>query len=341
MNPTYTTASVGQTVQLGASPRDATNNPMNTSVSWFTSDPAVATVSSSGAVTVKDVGVAVISAVSQGVTGNAAVAIGVPANTHPVGHVIIVLEENTEYSNVIGSTQAPFLNALATQYGLATAFYGNTHPSLPNYLAMTVGNTAGATSDSYTQTVTADNVVRELVAAGKTWKSYAEGLPTVGYLGGDVGSYVKHHNPFVYFGDVANDSVQRRGLVPFTQFAADLSAGTLPNYAFVVPNTCSDGHNCSLGVVDTWLRQNIGPLLRNPQFLNDGELIITFDEGSSSTNGGGHVVLTVIGPRAKRGFTSGTTYNHTNLARFSLEILGLTTFPNEAATATSMMEFLQ
>ena len=341
MSPAYQAASVGQTVQITASPRDASGSPMNTSVTWFTSDPAVASVGATGAVTVKDVGVAVISAVSQGVTGNAAVAVAVPGNSHAVGHVIVVLEENTEYSSVVGSSQAPFLNALATQYGAATSFYANTHPSLPNYFYITTGSAAGATSDTYTQTFTGDNVVRQLVAAGKTWRSYAEGLPSVGYLGTDNGNYVKHHNPFAYFSDVVNDSTQRRNLVPFTQFAADLSAGNLPNYSFVVPNVCSDGHNCSLAVVDGWLRQNIGPLLRNPQFQADGELIVTFDEGTSSTNGGGHVMFVVAGPRARRGFTTATGYTHLNLARFSLELLGLSSYPGAAATASSMLEFLQ
>src|SRR5205823_3311539 len=126
---------------------------------------------------------------------------------------------------VIGSSSMPYLNSLASQYGLATNFYANAHPSAPNYFMLTTGQPV-TFDDSYEQTVKADNVVRELVAKGKTWKSYAEALPSVGYLGTDVYPYIQHHNPFVFFSEVVNSTAQQNNIVPFTQFATDLANGT-------------------------------------------------------------------------------------------------------------------
>ncbi|HEY2806393.1 MAG TPA: alkaline phosphatase family protein, partial [Gemmatimonadales bacterium] len=315
MSPVYQAGSIGQSVTITATPKDSAGNTMTSSVSWFTSDPAVATVTSNGSVQIKGVGVAVITATSDGVSALAAVGSALPGNTNPVDHVFVVVEENTEYGSSIGSPQMPYFNALATQYGLATQYFGAAHPSLPNYFSMTIGNTENAVN-SFADTVTDDNVVRELVSAGKSWRSYAEGLPSVGYLGGDNGSYIKHHNPFTDFTDVINDTTQRKNLVPFTQLAADMSAGTLPNYAMIVPNVCSDGHNCSLAVLDQWLRQYIGPLLRNAQFQQSGLLIVTFDEGSTNQGTGGHIATVVVGPRARRAFQSATTFSHPSLARF-------------------------
>src|SRR5512142_2288509 len=134
------------------------------------------------------------------------------------GHVFVVVEENHSYASVIGSSSMPYLNSLASQYGLATAYYANTHPSIGNYFMLTTGQII-TNNDSYMTTVTADNLVRHMLTAGKTWKSYAESLPYAGYTGGDTGAYVRRHNPFSYFSDVVNSSVQKMNLVPFTQFA--------------------------------------------------------------------------------------------------------------------------
>src|SRR5438132_4872336 len=95
----------------------------------------------------------------------------------------------------------PYLNELATQYGLATQYFANTHPSIGNYFMMTTGQII-TNDDAFGGPVSDDNIVRELTAAGKTWKIYAESLPSPGYTGGDVFPYLKHHNPFAYFTDV-------------------------------------------------------------------------------------------------------------------------------------------
>ncbi len=93
-----------------------------------------------------------------------------------VRHVFIVVEENQNFSDVIGNPAMPYLNGLATSYAYSTGYYANTHPSMPNYFMLTAGKLL-----STGQTVTDDNIVRHLLAAGKTWKEYSEGLPYAGY----------------------------------------------------------------------------------------------------------------------------------------------------------------
>src|SRR5213596_2450698 len=243
---------------------------------------------------------------------------GVPS----FNHVFIVVEENTDYASVIGSSSMPYLNGLAQQYGLATQYYADTHPSIGNYFMMTVGKII-TNDDSYSSVVSDDNVVRRLLAAGKTWKSYAEDLPSVGYTGGDVGSYARKHNVIALLSDVVNDPAQTQNLVPFTQFAVDLAGHALPNYAFIVPNLCNDAHDCPLSTADAWLRTNIDPLLRSADFQQDGLLIVTFDEaGGDDTHGGGRVAWVAVSARSKRAYRSTTLYRHESTLRLSAEALG-------------------
>ena len=258
----------------------------------------------------------------------------------PVGHVFIVVEENADYANVIGSAAMPYLNGLATRYGLATEYYANTHPSIGNYFMMTVGKIV-TNNDGFAGTVTDDNIVRHLLAAGKTWKAYAEDLPAVGYhAAGDSGKYASRHNPLSYLSDVVNDPAQVTNLVPFSQFAADLANNALPNYAFIVPNLCNDAHDCPLATADAWLQTNIDPLITSTGFQQDGLLIILFDESRADLrHGGGRIAWVVVSAKVKSGYRSAALYQHENTLRLTADALGLTTFPNAAAGAANMAEF--
>ena len=270
-----------------------------------------------------------------------------PPSAPPFGHVIVVLEENTNYSDVIGSSSASYINSLANQYGLATKYYADTHPSIGNYFMLTTGQilTNDDTQTPLSFPISADNAVRELLTAGKTWKAYAESIPSVGYLGDDAtgpdgGHYYSHHVPLPYMTDVQTSTAQRQNIVPFTQFAVDLANNALPNYSFITPNGCDDAHDCSLSVADNWLKTNIGPLLSSALFQKDGLLLIVFDEsGDDNTNGGGQVPAIVISPFAKLGFKSTTFYQHESILRLMLEGLGVTTLPAAAASAPKMWEF--
>ena len=254
------------------------------------------------------------------------------------GHVFIVVEENHDLAQV-DSSSMPYLWSLMTHYGLATQYYANTHPSIGNYFMMTAGKIV-TNSDSYSATVTDDNIVRHLLAAGKTWKSYAEDLPSVGYTGQKFGLYARKHNPLSFYSDVVDDSAQIKRLVPFTQFATDLGGDTLPNYSFIVPNLCNDAHDCDLPTADAWLQTHITPLITSSTFLADGLLIIVFDEADSdNTNGGGRIVWTAISSKAKPVYTSSVLYQHENTLRLTAEGLGLTSYPGAAANASNMGEF--
>src|SRR5260370_13044346 len=158
----------------------------------------------------------------------------VPSHEPSFSHVVLLVEENHSYSEVIGSSAMPNFNRLAAQYGLATEYFAVAHPSIPNYLMLTTGLTESF-DDSFSGTIRDDNVVRELVKAGKSWKCYAESIPAPGYIGADSGVYVRRHNPFSYLLDVQNSSAQAPTLLPFTQFATDLPNTPFPHSSSIPP----------------------------------------------------------------------------------------------------------
>jgi acid phosphatase len=264
-------------------------------------------------------------------------------------HVFIVALENQSFTDAMGGM--PFLNKIANRYGTAANFFANTHPSIGNYFWLTTGQ--GITNDSnFAGTVTADNIVRQLNLAGKSWRAYAESLPSTGYTGGDLYPYVKRHNPFAYLSDVLNNQAQANNIVPFSQFSIDLANGQLPQYSFIIPNQYNNSHDCppsipnctpadKLATADQWLKDNIDPLVASTALRQNGLLIITFDESVDTDvlNGGGRVVTLVISPKAKQAFQSSTFYQHQSTLRTSAEALGLTAFPGAAATAPNMAEF--
>jgi acid phosphatase len=267
-----------------------------------------------------------------------------------VAHVFVLVEENHAYESVIGNASMPYTNSLAQRYGLATQYFANRHNSLPNYFMLTVGGLV-TTNDLFTGTVTSDNVVRALTAAGKSWKIYAESLPSTGYLGPTAVPYSKDHNPFAYISDVLNSSSQAANIVSFTELATDLQNGTLPNYAMIVPNAADDGHDCpneasictdtqKLANVDQWIQTHVGPLINNT-VMQDSVLIYTWDESNINdlANGGGHVATIVVGAKARAGFQSTTMYQHQSTLKLTMQLLGVTDFPGAAATAPDMAEF--
>ncbi len=255
-------------------------------------------------------------------------------------HVVLVMEENHSYSDVINNSEMPYLNSLASKYGLATQYFADAHPSIPNYLMLTTGQME-TFDDSFSGTISDDNSVRELVKAGKGWKCYAESIPSQGYLGGDSGLYVRRHNPFSYLSDVQASTSQAANIVPFTQFTADLTNHALPQYAFIAPNVNDDAHNGTLAQADAWLQTNIAPLISDADFQNSGLLIITFDESEDAdvAHGGGHVATIIVSSKAKSGYQSTALYQHESLLRLILSASGVTTLPGASASAPDMSEF--
>src|SRR5260221_3924643 len=274
------------------------------------------------------------------VSGNVPNGGGSAASIPQVQHVAVVVLENTNYGDVFGSANAPYLNSLLTSGSLTAKYYANTHPSIPNYFTMTTGQ-AVTNDDSTTSTFSTDNVVRQVVAAGKRWEGYAESLASVGYLGGDQGLYLRHHNPITYFSDVQNSTTLAANVVPFSQFSPDLTGGNLPNYSFIVPNAADDVHSCADGSTtsctaasrlqagDTWVKNNIGPLISNAAFQSSGLLVIVFDESADDfTFGGGQVFTVLVGTHVKPGYV-GTmlSYDHRSLLGLTLHSLGVSAIP--------------
>ncbi len=287
-----------------------------------------------------------------GAGGSAAPPANSTTGSFPVTNVFAVVLENHSFSSVIGNSAMPYLNSLASKYGLATNYFANTHPSIGNYMMMTTGQLI-TNDDNFAGTVSDDNVVRQLTAVGKTWKGYFDSLPSAGYLGGDQQPYLKHHNPFAYFTDVINSPAEQANIVPATQLAQDISSGQLPNYGFIVPNeyengdTCAPGITCTdtvmLSAADNWLKANIDPLITSTAFQKGGMLFVVFDESATTdaANGGGQVAAIAVGPGVKAGFQSTTFYQHQNLLRTMLQVIGVSSYPGAAAGATEMSDLFK
>ena len=207
--------------------------------------------------------------------------------------------------------------------------------------------------DTFDGVINDDNLVRALTAGGKSWKAYIEALPSTGYTGPDTGTYMKHHNPFAFFNDVVGAPAQAANMVPFSQFSADLSAGTLANFVYLLPDSRNDAHDCpdgaascddtaKLAAADKWLSANLDPLIKSPNFGNS-VLIITFDEAQLSdlTDGGGQVPAVLVGPHVRPGFRSSAMFQHQSTLRLILDALKVSDLPGAAGAAPSMGDFFQ
>jgi phosphatidylinositol-3-phosphatase len=241
-------------------------------------------------------------------------------------HVILIVMENAEYGEVIGSPEARYVNRLASRYGLLTRSYAIRHPSLPNYLALTSGSTQGISSDCTGCSVRSRNIVDQLEAAGVSWRAYLEGLPHPCFQGAGAGGYAKKHNPFTYYTDIAHSPSRCARLVGFERLRADLKAGSLPSFAWISPNLCDDGHDCGVGAGDRFLARTVPALLR--ELGPHGMLVISWDEGVSdgrccAVAAGGHVASIVAGPDVRRGARDSSPIDHYGLLGSIEEALGL------------------
>lgn len=238
-------------------------------------------------------------------------------------HVVWVVMENHSYSQIIGSSAAPYTNYLAKTYGNAKATYAETHPSLPNYIAMTSGGTQGIKDDlppSYHR-LAVNNIFHQL---GTGARSYAETMPSNCYKK-DYPKYALGSNPAVYYTNWTPCSTQDVPLTSTPNFSA--------RFTFVTPNLCHDMHSCSISAGDTWLKGFIPKILNSTPYKSGSTVIfLTWDEDNfTSTN---HVPMIVISPTS-RGIVSSTRFTHYSMQRTSEEILGKPLIGN-AASATSM-----
>jgi len=235
-------------------------------------------------------------------------------------HVFVIVMENREYGTIIGNGAAPYINSLARTYTLAANYYGVSHPSLPNYLALTAGSTFGIASDCTTCYVSAVNIADQVEGSGRSWRAYMDGMPSACYLGGWSGRYAQKHNPFVYFTDIRNNPARCvQHVVPFTSFWSDLASGNVPNYVWITPDLCNDMHDCATSVGDSWLASVVPHILASAAWQAGGVLFITWDEGSSGAgygdSWGGRVATLVISPYSRTGYQSWVLESHYNLLR--------------------------
>ncbi len=235
-------------------------------------------------------------------------------------HIFVIVMENKDYERVIDDPQAAYMSALAHQYGVATNYYGIRHPSLPNYLALTGGDTFGISSDCTDCFVNAPNLVDQLEASGKSWKAYMEDMPSPCFVGDAPPLYKQKHNPFIYYNNIRTNPARCNKIVPFTQFATDVQANAVPDFVWITPNMCNDMHDCSVATGDTWLKTWVPTILQSPAWQDGGALFITFDEGTGpggccQNATGGRIATLVISPLGHAGFRSDVPYTHYALLR--------------------------
>jgi len=279
-------------------------------------------------------------------------------------HVFLVIMENNGYGQIVGNPYAPILNALVSDYGVATNYAGVADPSEPNYVAMLGGDFFGITSDDPYffpgQTVDAENLLSQLNGVGKSWKGYFQNMPYPGYRGycypdkcngipdADT-QYVAKHNGMVNFANLQTPT-QFAKMVPLQQLSDDLAAGAVPNFSYIIPDECDDMHGAPPWCVDSnasgTVQQNF-LIARGDKFdgsvvnqitsssawrSGNNAIVVTFDEGNFAKSQIYTAVITNHGPR---GLTDKTSYNHYSLLASLQQTFGVGCLLN-SCTATSM-----
>jgi hypothetical protein len=300
------------------------------------------------------------------VSGSAASAgLGVPR----YGHVFLLIDENHNYSSIIGNPAAPEINALAADYGLATRYTGVADPSEPNYVAMLGGSTFGISSDDPYffpgHTVDQPNLMSQLEAAGLTWKGYFQGMPYSGYRGycfpakcngipdSDT-QYVAKHNGLVNFVNMQTPAEFAK-MTPYGQLSADLASGNVPNLSYIVPDECHDMHGAPPwcldsghigGPSDTWLvatgdgfvGSTVTAITSAPVWQSgNNAIVVTFDEGNMVNSQIATIVITNHGPR---GLVDNSSYDHYSLLATVEQAFGLGCL-QASCSATTMAPLFQ
>ena len=241
-------------------------------------------------------------------------------------HIFTIVEENRSFNQIIGNPNAPTTNQLANSYGSATAFFGTSHPSEPNYVAMVGGSDFGIKDDGpfTTNRVDQPSLASQLEGARLSWKAYSQSLPSPGFTGTcfpcnstDPSTlYASKHNGFLNFAGVQDNPAEMQKHVPIEQLNADLAKGAAPSYGLIVPDQCHDMHGtndcpdstANVKTADTYLSQLVNTITSSPTW-KDGQdaIVVTWDEGTDNAGccdanpGGGQIVTVVItnhGPRA-------------------------------------------
>jgi phosphatidylinositol-3-phosphatase len=255
-------------------------------------------------------------------------------------HVVWIVMENKAYDQVIGSSNAPYVNGIAQRCGLATDFHAEGTPSLPNYIALTSGSTQGITDDDNPSShpLAVPSIFSQL---GSGWRVLAEGMPGA-CAHSDSGLYAVRHNPATYYTGLKQACARQDK--PLAR-RPDL----LARFTFIVPNICHDMHSCpttgddaaaQTRAGDSWLAKFLPMILNSPQYkAGSTAVFVTWDEDDGSTDE--HVVALVISPTTHAGEQATATFTHYSLLRTTEEMLGIPAHLGSAATAPSMRKAFQ
>jgi hypothetical protein len=243
--------------------------------------------------------------------------------------IIVILFENKEFGSVIGNHQMPVYNRYAKEYTLLTAYYGIQHPSLPNYLALTAGQTFGINRDCESCFVDAPNLADQIEQSGRTWMDYQEDMPEACF-DRSTDLYAVKHNPFLYYDDIRTDSTRcKQHIVPLLQLQTDIQNNQLSDFIWITPNMCHNAHDCGVDQADAWLGVWLPILMASPFYDDQTILILTWDEGQGDHGccgyepGGGRVPTVLISPSVRKGFEDDTPYTHYSLLKMIEQAWGL------------------
>lgn len=240
-------------------------------------------------------------------------------------HVFVIVMENKAPEEALSGE---FTASLASTNGEAGNYSAVSHPSVPNYLALTSGQTWGVTDDSY-HVLPKQDIGDELTNAGVSWRAYMEGLTGGGCLDSPV-PYDPGHNPFAFYGGRCPDNV-----VPLTSLASDLNGNT-PLFSWISPDMCHDEHSCDVSAGDDWLRQTVGMIKQSKAWAANGVLFITWDEDDGSAD---NRVLTLVVTPHQGHRVSNQPYNHYSLLASVEDLLGVARL-GQAASAKAMTDLM-
>jgi phospholipase C len=249
-------------------------------------------------------------------------------------HIVIVMEENHAYSDIIGSSNASYISLLARQGAVFTQSYAITHPSQPNYLALFSGSTQGVSSDNCPQTFSGSNLGSSLLHARLSFIGYSESMPENGYTGcyapdSLTADYARKHNPWVDFTNVPASSN-----LTFNNFPTNYNM--LPTVSFVIPNQYDDMHSASVQQGDSWLQGHLSGYAQWARAHNS-LLIITWDEDDGSASN--QIPTLFIGSMVKPGRYS-EQINHYSVLRTIEDMYGLPAL-NESANVGAISDVWQ
>jgi phosphatidylinositol-3-phosphatase len=258
----------------------------------------------------------------------------------PSSHFILVVLENRELDEVTGQDGLAHLQQLIQQGTLASDYYAITHPSLPNYIALLAGDTRGITSDCTECQASGTTLIDQLESAHIGWRAYMEDLPQPCYTGASAKGYVKRHDPFMYFPQIASNPTRCHQVVPLTQLQDDIRSDQLPPFVWISPNLCNDGHDCPNQSVDVFLAQLLPTLTAN--LGSRGVLAVVWDEGTShsgccSRASGGRVALVLAGRPVRARYRLTTAADHYSLLAVIEQAFGLRRLGGAACRCTASL----